>query len=140
MDLKSILGTFRNFGSKVYTTVSDAVGDVIDWASTPFKDATDAKEKLFKAVNDACADGVLTADEMAEVQKLQGALKISDADMKEIKVRVLQTLFEKISADNVVTAEEKKLYEEVKAGLDLKDEDSSVLGDLYEKVKTLFTS
>ncbi|NCO33510.1 MAG: hypothetical protein GW893_06530, partial [Armatimonadetes bacterium] len=68
--------------------------------------AAQAKKQLFAAILEACDDGIITADEMANVRALQSRLSMSDAELNTIKIQVLQSLIEKVMEDNIVTEEE----------------------------------
>ncbi len=77
------------------------------------------KEKLHKAIVDATADGLISAEEMEQILKLQKELDIEDIELNEIKMKVLTNLMQKITEDGEVTQEELNLFNSLKSGLQI---------------------
>lgn len=100
--------------------------------------ATQARQQLFVAILEACDDGVITADEMADVRTLQAKLGITDAELNSIKIQVLQNLIDKVMEDNIVTEEEMDFIEQIEIDLQLGVADSlKIKGDI-ERVRRMY--
>jgi len=76
-----------------------------------------AIKKLTEALNAAAADNSVTAEEMAELQKLQKELGISEEEFADAKIKLLDGLMDKINADGSISEEEIKLFNQLKLGL-----------------------
>jgi hypothetical protein len=77
----------------------------------------EAVKKITEAINKSVADNQIGAGELAEIQKLQKDLSISDEEMANIKIKILENLIEKINSDGVIGEDEIKTFNQVKAGL-----------------------
>ncbi len=80
-------------------------------------DKKEAVKKVTEALNKALEDNTITPEELAEVQKLQKDLNLTDADLADIKIKILDNMLEKISADGKIDDAEVKLFNEIKASL-----------------------
>jgi hypothetical protein len=106
-------------------------------------DKKEAINKLKEALSKAALDNALTVEELAEVQKLQKELNITEEEMHDIKIDLLEILMEKISADGIISEEEIKVFNQMKTslGVDLKielDKEGITKEDLkkgFEEVK-----
>lgn len=83
----------------------------------------EAKKALMDAFDKAAADGDITAEEMAEINKMQKELGVKDEEFNAIKVKVLESLLAKITKDGVISDEEQKLFNEIKGDLAIKEID-----------------
>jgi len=77
----------------------------------------EARQKMLDVITNYSADGVITSEEYEELVKLQTELKIEDEDMIELKLKVLETIMDKIDEDGQITVEEIKLFNDIKSGL-----------------------
>ena len=77
----------------------------------------EAIEQLQTALNAALADNSITPQELDEVLKLQKTLGISDSDMADVKLKVLNNLTEKINADGKVSDDELSMFNTIKTSL-----------------------
>jgi hypothetical protein len=94
----------------------------------------EAVEKLQEALNAALADNVLTPEELQEVMKLQTELGVSDADMADIKLKVLDNLTDKLNSDGKIDEAEIQLFNTIKASLGI-----NIETELGLKEKEIFT-
>ncbi len=100
--------------------------------------ATQARQQLFVAILEACDDGAITVDEMSDVRALQSKLGMSDAELNNIKIQVLQNLIEKVMEDNIVTEDEMDFIEQIEIDLQLGVADSlKIKGDI-ERVRAMY--
>lgn len=100
--------------------------------------ATQARQQLFVAILEACDDGVITTDEMSDVRALQARLGMSDAELNNIKIQVLQNLIDRVMEDNIVTEEEMDFIEQIEIDLQLGVADSlRIKGDI-ERVRAMY--
>jgi hypothetical protein len=95
---------FQNLLSKVTTLLQSG-------------NKNEAIEQLQSALNDALADNSISPQELDEVLKLQKSLGISDADMADVKLKVLNNLAEKINADGKVAEDEMTMFNTIKSSL-----------------------
>ncbi len=95
----------------------------------------EAIEQLQNALSTALADNSITPQELEEVLKLQKSLGISDADMADAKLKVLNNLVEKINADGKISDEEIVMFNTIKAslGVDIPSELKMQEEDLLSK-------
>jgi len=102
--------------------------------------AIQARQQLFVAILEACDDGMITTDEMADIRALQAKLGMSDAELNGIKIQVLQNLMDRVMEDNIVTEDEMDFIEQIEIDLQLGVADSlKIKGDI-ERVRTMYKS
>lgn len=77
----------------------------------------EAIEQLQTALNAALADNSISPEELQQVLKLQKDLGVSDADMADVKLKVLNSLIEKINADGKIADDEIAIFNTVKTSL-----------------------
>ena len=92
-----------------------------------------AIKKITELLNNSLADNTITPDELAELHKVQTELGLTDADMADVKLKIVDTLMDKINADGKVSEDEVKMFNDLKTnlGVDAKVELSS--GQLISK-------
>ena len=95
----------------------------------------EAIEHLQNALSSALADNSISPQELADVLKLQKDLGISDADMSDVKLKVLDNLIEKINADGKISNDEILMFNTIKAnlGVDIPSELQLHNNDLLSK-------
>jgi len=82
----------------------------------------EAQKKMMEAVNNMTADDNVTPEELAEMNRLQTELGISNEDMADIKLKVLENMIDKISKDGNISPEEITVFNQLKEslGVDMK--------------------
>ena len=114
-------------------------GDLLNKIKSTFSGGAndEAIKKLTEALDKAIEDGV-TPEEIAEVQKLQKELGLSDEVMKDVQIKVMEKLIDKINADGSITEEEIRIFNQLKQslGVDIKlelDKDFSISKEDVQK-------
>ena len=100
--------------------------------------ATQARQQLFVAILEACDDGIITAQEMADIRTLQSKLGMSDVELNSIKIQVLQNLIARVMEDNIVTEDEMDFIEQIEIDLQLGVADSLKIKSDIEKVRKMY--
>ncbi|MCS6904260.1 MAG: hypothetical protein RML72_01585 [Bacteroidia bacterium] len=97
-----------------------------------------AKDKIIQALFDAAADGDISLTEMAEVKGMQKILGISDAQLAEMKLKVLNQLAQKVISDNQVSDNEMQIILEIEKDLQFSSSEQDSVRQVLEKVKSLY--
>lgn len=97
-----------------------------------------AKDKIIQALFDAAADGDISLTEMAEVKGMQKILGISDAQLAEMKLKVLNQLAQKVTSDNQVSDNEMQIILEIEKDLQFSSSEQDSVRQVLEKVKSLY--
>lgn len=75
------------------------------------------KAQYNKVLMEAMADGVLTNDEIEELDELRKDLKLKDDDIKLLRMKAFQKALEVVKSDGIFTPKEEKDLEKIKAYL-----------------------
>ncbi|GAB4395526.1 MAG: hypothetical protein OHK0053_04160 [Microscillaceae bacterium] len=97
--------------------------------------ARELHDKLLQTIQMARQDNNITADEIADIKQLASRLDITTAELQKIKHDLLEDVVNHALADNVLTAEEKALIQEVKDCLE--HEPDPALQARLEKIRQL---
>ena len=96
------------------------------------------KAQYQEVLLEAMEDGVLTNDEIEELDQLRKDLKLKDDDVKAMRMKAFQKAVEVVKADGLFTPKEEKDLEKIKAYLGVGETDVSKNRVTLAKMRVLY--
>jgi hypothetical protein len=96
------------------------------------------KKKYFEVLVEALDDGVLTNDEIEELDALRKQLRLSQEDVAGMKLRAFQAAVNAAAADGIVTPKEEKDLEKIKAYLGIQESEIGRNKGTLNKMRMLY--
>lgn len=104
----------------------------------PAKTKDENKKLYFEALVEALEDGVLTNDEIDDLDAMRKKLRLQEADVAGMKLRAFQVAANAAAADGVVTPKEEKDLEKIKAYLGVDDSEIGRTKGTLNKMRMLY--
>jgi hypothetical protein len=105
---------------------------------TPGKSKDENKKMYFEALVEALEDGVLTNDEIDQLDKLRRQLRLQEDDVTGMKLRAFQVAANAAAADGVVTPQEQRDLDKIKSYLSIEDRELGHTRGTLHKMRMLY--
>lgn len=104
----------------------------------PAKTKDENKKLYFDALVEALEDGILTNDEMSELDGLRKKLRLHESDVAGMKLRAFQVAANAAAADGVVTPKEERDLQKIKSYLGIEDNEIGRTRGTLNKMRMLY--
>lgn len=104
----------------------------------PSRNAEDSKKIFYGALLKAVQDGELTLSEMSDLDELRAELRLTDEDVKVMRVKAFQVAVNAATADGLITPKEEKDLQTIKSYLGLAEGEVARNRGTLNKMRVLF--
>jgi hypothetical protein len=104
----------------------------------PAKSKDENKKMYFEALVEALEDGVLTNDEIDQLDTLRRQLRLQEEDVTGMKLRAFQVAANAAAADGVVTPQEQRDLDKIKSYLSIEDRELGHTRGTLNKMRMLY--